>query len=402
MKILIIGGGAIGGLVASRLAHSASQREPQPDNIAITLAGRQSLVDGFAQHGGLRVTERDKAGGEQTRVVENIRPAASIADAYRLQSESQSSESDSTASHKSGFDLAIFTVKSYDTELAAAELASEVRTQGAKQPIVLTLQNGVGNETTLLSAGFDHIIAGNLTTPVSVLGPADIRIDKPNAMVGLAIWSHENSEHLLVHSKQIASWPFFYELGQLLADGGFRVENYRDARAMKWTKLLMNMVGNASSAILNQPPEEIFSNDRLADMEIDAWREALNVMDELRIPPVNMGKYPFRLLAPLIKRAPKPILRAVMRRQIIGARGNKMPSLHIDLHSGKGRNEVNWLNGAVARFGEQVDVATPVNQLLTETITSVLNDAASRAAWSGEQERLLRSVETYRKWSEEE
>lgn len=397
MKILIIGGGAIGGLVASRLSRAATQR----DSIAITLAGRQSLVDAFAQHGGLRVTERDKAGDEHTHIVENITPAASILDAYRQLGSDASSDAESNNADESSFDLAIFTVKSYDTETAATELASEVRARSVKQPIVLTLQNGVGNETTLTSAGFKQVIAGNLTTPVSVLGPADIRIDKANSTVGLSIWSHENFEDTYVQNGKFAPWPLFYEVGQIFASGGFRVENYRDARSMKWTKLLMNMVGNASSAILNQPPEEVFQNDQLANMEIDAWREALSVMKAAGIKPVNMGKYPFRLLAPLIMRLPYRVLRPILRNQVIGARGKKMPSLHIDLHGGRGRSEVDWLNGAVVRFGQQVNVPTPINQLFTETVASMLHDADRRAAWSRKQEQLTQSAEKYRTWSED-
>ena len=29
---------------------------------------------------------------------------------------------------------------------------------------------------------------------------------------------------------------------------------------MKWTKLLMNMLGNATSAILDMPPETVFAD----------------------------------------------------------------------------------------------------------------------------------------------
>jgi len=186
----------------------------------------------------------------------------------------------------------------------------------------------------------------------------------------------------------------------LFSQGNFRVENYRSAQSMKWTKLLMNMLGNASSAILNQPPEEIFSHNALADLEIEAWREALTVMDSAHIQPINMGKYPFQILTPLILRLPKSLLRFILRRQVTGGRGGKMPSLHIDLHSEKGRSEVGWLNGAVVELGEQVEIPTPINQLFTELLSSLLDDKESREAWSGETKRLVRSAEKYRKWSQ--
>ncbi len=120
---------------------------------------------------------------------------------------------------------------------------------------------------------------------------------------------------------------------------------------MKWTKLLMNMVGNATSAILDESPEQVFQESALVDLEIRAWREALTVMSTWEIEPVNLESYPFAKLAPWIQRTPKPILRPVLRRQIGGARGGKMPSLHIDLYSDKGKSEVNWLNGAIVQQG---------------------------------------------------
>ena len=41
---------------------------------------------------------------------------------------------------------------------------------------------------------------------------------------------------------------------------------------MKWTKLLMNMVGNAACAILDMTPASRKWPRTLVDLEIDAWR----------------------------------------------------------------------------------------------------------------------------------
>lgn len=47
---------------------------------------------------------------------------------------------------------------------------------------------------------------------------------------------------------------------------------------MKWTKVLMNLLGNAASAILDESPRTIFTEAKLVDLEIDALRETLAVM----------------------------------------------------------------------------------------------------------------------------
>jgi 2-dehydropantoate 2-reductase len=157
---------------------------------------------------------------------------------------------------------------------------------------------------------------------------------------------------------------------------------------MKWTKLLMNMIGNATGAILDASPAQLFADNAVVDVEIAAWREALAVMAAAAIPPVNLGSYPFALFAPLIRTMPNALLRPILRRQVRGARGDKMPSLHIDLHGGKTKSEIGWLNGAVVARGKEVGVATPVNALLTETVTALIGNRAGQAAWRGQTIKL--------------
>ena len=48
-----------------------------------------------------------------------------------------------------------------------------------------------------------------------------------------------------------------------------------------------------------------------------------------------------------------------------------MPSFHIDLHSGLGKSEVDYLNGAIVRFGERLGIRTPVNRWLNQTLLSL-------------------------------
>jgi 2-dehydropantoate 2-reductase len=265
------------------------------------------------------------------------------------------------------------------------ELAQAIQQAHHRPPTVLSLQNGVGNEEAIASAlGSASVIAGVITTPVSVLEAAVIHVDKPRYTIGVSPW-HPAVPFSVLDATQTA-----------LVQAGFTVTLYPNARGLKWTKLLMNMLGNASSAVLDMPPQEVFADSMLVDLEIEAWREALAVMKASRIPPVNMGHYPFGLLSPLVQRLPKATLRPILRAQVAGARGGKMPSLHIDLHSGKKRSEVAWLNGAVARKGEQLNVATPVNRLFYEILSSLLGDEQQQSLWRRNAVRLVVTAGEYR------
>jgi 2-dehydropantoate 2-reductase len=275
------------------------------------------------------------------------------------------------------FDLAIFTVKSYDTAAAVEELRQALSATGAPPPALLSVQNGVGNEEMLVQVAANAaVIAGSITTPVSVEAPGVIRIDKPSYGLGLAVWRDGESA------------PVFDGVCGVLEMAGFAVKPYASAASLKWTKLLMNMMGNATCAILDEPPDVIFADSRMIDIEIKAWREALAVMRAARIAPVDLERYPFGKLAPLIRYAPAAVMRPILRKQIGGARGGKMPSLHIDLHANKGKSEVRWLNGAVVEQGKRIGVATPVNTLLTETLLELVAHPEERAGWKGAHNRL--------------
>ncbi len=349
-NVLIIGAGAIGCLVGGKLA-MASQH--------VTLVGRRAFVEQVRAQG-LKLTDEQGA-----HTVRNMRPVASIQEAYDRS--------------ESAFDLAIFTVKSYDTAAAAAEYRQALSETGAPPPIFLSVQNGVGNEESIAQiADRAAVVAGSITTPVSVVGPGAIHVDKPRYGLGLASW--RGAEAALG------------DVCALMGLAGFAVQRYGSAASMKWTKLLMNMMGNATCAILDEPPEVVFADNRLVDIEIAAWREALAVMAASHIAPVDLDGYPFGKLAPLIRYAPKALLRPILRKQIGRARGGKMPSLHIDLHANKGKSEVRWLNGAVVEKGRQVGAFTPVNALLTDTLLRLVAHPEERPGWKGAHDRLWQAA----------
>jgi len=356
VNVLIIGAGAIGSLIGGKLAVAGHRA---------TLAGRPLFAATVREHGLIIEDVQDRYW------IRNLTPAGSLDEALDQADEP--------------FDLAVFTVKSYDTDTALEELRRAVVIHGAAMPALLSMQNGVGNEETLAAAvGPERVLAGVITTPVSVPEIGIIHVDKPRYNVGLSRWS------------PAGTMPLFDRWVEAMAEAGFTPTVYADAQGMKWTKLFMNMTGNATSAILDAPPEEVFAETSMVDLEIDAWREALAVMKAAGIGLQNMDGYPFRWLAGPIRVAPKALLRPVLRKQVSGARGGKMPSLHMDLHSGKDRSEVAWLNGAVVRAGMALGIPTPVNNVLTRTVLELIDDPVAGDEWRKNYARLVVEVERER------
>ncbi|RLD06571.1 MAG: 2-dehydropantoate 2-reductase, partial [Chloroflexota bacterium] len=61
-----------------------------------------------------------------------------------------------------------------------------------------------------------------------------------------------------------------------------------------------------------------------------------------------------------------------------------------DLHSGRGRSEVDYLNGAVVRFGKRFGIPTPVNRLLNETLQGLTRGEIPLETYARQPEKLLR------------
>jgi 2-dehydropantoate 2-reductase len=249
------------------------------------------------------------------------------------------------------FDVAIFALKSYDTEGALKNISI----YSSSLPPFLCLQNGVENEQMLASVlGTERVIAGTVTSSVARRAAGDIILERNR---GIGIYAG----HLLSGS-----------LSNALEEAGIKVRLYAQAADMKWSKMLTNLLANATAAILDMSPDEIFEHPGLYRLEVAQFREALAVMKAQRIRVVDLPGTPVRALSLAITRLSPGKSRVLLQRILGKGRGGKMPSLHIDLHNGSSRSEVGWLNGAVVRLGEAFGVPTPVNRVLNDTLQAIV------------------------------
>jgi 2-dehydropantoate 2-reductase len=271
-------------------------------------------------------------------------------------------------------DLAIVAVKAYATGAAIATLQRAL--QGAPGCTILTPQNGVGNEELLAAAfGADRIVSGALTIPVERT-PGGTVVAANRGGLGLA------PVGAVAHNWLMAAF------GRTPIPVG-AVANFR---AMKWSKLALNIIANASCAILDVLPARLVQLDGMFDLELRAIREARAVMAALGLAPVDLPRYPVRALFGLVA-LPEPVARAVLARRIAGARGLKPPSLLLDVRAGKGQTEVSALNGAIWAAGRAQGVATPVNAAYARVLDALASDPAARAAYRERPLELRRAVE---------
>jgi 2-dehydropantoate 2-reductase len=270
-------------------------------------------------------------------------------------------------SHTS-FDVSIFALKSYDTN----QVLDLMRPFADLIPPVLCLQNGVENEPALESVlGKDKVIAGTVTSAVGRRAAGDIVLERLRGM-GVAD-GHALSTRLV----------------PLLSDAGLNARQYSSPTAMKWSKMLTNLLANASSAILDMTPAEILSHPGLYRIEIAQLREAIQVMRTLQIQIIDLPGTPVRMFARIVSNLPPMLSNPILSRIAGKGRGKKMPSFHIDLHSGRGKSEVDYLNGAVVRFGERLGIPTPVNHWLNQTLLSLTQGSLPLDIYSHNPEKYI-------------
>ncbi len=279
-------------------------------------------------------------------------------------------ESVSQARQRGPYDVGLVAVKSYVT----SELAAEWAEAGAP-PVVVSFQNGVGNEECLESAlPCRRVIRGSLTQAVQVVEPGVVR-PWPKGGVGLT------------RSDEAAR-----QLADMFRAAGMPVRLYADGRALKWSKLLLNLIGAASSAIVGWPPSRLLRSRELFRLELGAWREALAVMRAARHRPVNLPGYPVALAAPLAAYLPEAVLFAFLPRLVGRERGDRLPGVAVDLAQGHGHTEIEVLNGAVSAAAAQLGLRAPINAALASLVTGLARNAADREKLHGRPGELLAQV----------
>ena len=259
-------------------------------------------------------------------------------------------------------DVVILAVKMYDLSGA---LEAAARWPDAA---LATAQNGVGAEEVAATARTSPLIALSLTAAVEPTADGVAR----RRTGGLGIAPVRGDTTALRH-----------ELADAFADGGLPTVACGDAAAMKWSKLLANLVANASSGLLDMDARAVWADRAGFDLERRQLREALAVMRALGLRVVSLpGGQVGVLLAGL--RFPAAIARPVTAFAVGRARGGKAPSLRIRLRGGgTGPTEARWLNGAVAGAGARLGVPTPVNAALATLVDQAAVDPAGADRWRG-------------------
>jgi 2-dehydropantoate 2-reductase len=284
-------------------------------------------------------------------------------------------------------DLVLLAVKMFDLD-SALETAS----RWPDAPL-MTVQNGAGAEETARAARTSPLIAGSLTTAVEP-ATGGVRRLRTGGMCVAAVPGPGAAVAEALAERLAADWTA----------AGLPGKVYANAAAMKWSKVLANLVGNATSAILDMDPGAIYADRAGYHVERTQIRELVAVMKAMGLRPVALpGAHVSALLAGLA--LPEAIGRPIVARAVAGARGGKLPSLRLHVRGGgpgsgiaptAGPTEARWLNGAVAEAGTRVGVPAPFNAGLAVLVDACAADPERAAFFAGSPDRLVAALASQR------
>jgi 2-dehydropantoate 2-reductase len=337
MRILVFGAGAIGTYIGGSMALAGED---------VVFLERPEVADALLKTGlKLGLPDGEKA-------VEKPVLVTSLEEAFKT----------------GRFDLAVLAIKGFDT----AGLLETMRPMLDSIPPVLCFQNGVENEPAIAAVlGEGRVICGTVTTAIGRRGLGDIKVERFRG-TGLDLNNPVSASVLAACNR-----------------AGLGMLGFENGVAMKWSKMLTNLMGNATSAILNWKPADVYAHPGIFKLERRQLREVLAVMDANHIPVVDLPGTPVKLLAFALRYMPGFIVRPLLVKAVGGGRGAKMPSFHIDLYQGRGQSEVDWLNGAVVRAAEKAGLKAPANYLLNDTLSRLTTGEWNKEDFANNPEKLL-------------
>jgi 2-dehydropantoate 2-reductase len=216
--------------------------------------------------------------------------------------------------------VVLFCVKSTDTASAATEMAPHLR----EDAVIVSLQNGVDNIDRLQTALRQEICPAVVYVASEMAGPGHVK-------------HHGRGELVIGHVTSSN------ELVTLFAGADVPVQVSDNVPGALWEKLILNCAYNALSAISRLPYGRLVRGEGIEAVMRDVVQECLAV--------ARAGGVA----------VPDDVWESV--RRIAQTMPTQSSSTAQDLARGKS-TEIDHLNGYVARTGEALGIATPVNRVL--------------------------------------
>jgi len=312
VRIAVVGAGAMGSLLAGRLA-AVIGKGPTPESTIddVVLLGRPSDHLSALQAHGLTIIERD---GTRTSAA-----VTATADPAAVE----------------GGEGIFFVGKSW----ASAEAAAPLRTYLNRDSVVITLQNGLGNAAALRAALLNdgvrpHVYLGVTTQAAMRTQPGEV--------------THTGSGITALGRRANPVNTQLRDIATAVSASGLQTVAVDDIHRWVWRKLAVNAAINPLTALAGVQNAAISSDPGLRTAAETLAREV-----------VAVGT------ANGVKIDANEVLAAVD--EVARSTGQNRSSMLVDLETGT-RTEIDAINGAVVSEARRHAIRVPANQLMTALV----------------------------------
>lgn len=227
-------------------------------------------------------------------------------------------------------ELGIVAVKSQHTSEAMAQVA-----HAFEHGSVCSVQNGAGNEE-LVAEHVARVIRGTTFPAGHVIEPGHVG------------WDTKGDTHIGPFEPSPAPMADVEALADACTRGGMPTHALTDARGAQWRKLIFNAASNAIAALTGRTHGQV-AEPPTRELAWAVMAEGRTVADAQGI---------------VLDMSPEELFDHAARKDV--AYGHK-PSMLQDVEAGR-ETEIDFLNGAIAAFGERHGVDAPLNRALTHLV----------------------------------
>lgn len=233
-----------------------------------------------------------------------------------------------------GAKLVLFSVKSADTESAGDAIGPHLDGDA----VIVTLQNGVDNAERLATRVHQLVIPAAVYVALGMEGPGHVK--------------HFGRGEIVIGASEASA-----RVAEAFRAAGIPIEVSADVAGELWAKLIVNCAYNALSAITQLPYGKLVQQEGVVGVMRDVVDECLAVAKACGVSPSGDA--------------------AENVRKIARTMPGQFSSTAQDLSGGK-PTEIDYLNGFIARKGEALGIAAPVNRMLWVLVRAMEGAARSR------------------------
>ena len=223
---------------------------------------------------------------------------------------------------------------------STSEVAESLRPLAASGAVIISFQNGLGNEEILSEIlGAENVLGGLTSMAGAKLGPGHIRdFDRSPSYIG------ELKGGLSERAQKIA---------KRLTNAGLETFASNDIQAAIWKKLLGNITMSAVSGLTNLTGAQILQRGDLKAVCFSALDEALSIAHAYDI---------------LLDR--DDVIHGLQRMTATGGTGDNKSSLCLDILK-KRPSEIEFIYGTPLKLAEEAGLAVPTIEVLYALVKGV-------------------------------